>query len=251
MVENDPRVKVKLFQVSAGELAGNGSVSAGHAARGAASAGSLSTIMASIAPLVGARRAAVQARSQARMAQVLQATAALVDEIGPEAVSTSSVAERAGVSVGWLYNYFDDREGLLEEILADGLRELDERLDAAGFSLVGPGWRATAAAGIDVVIDFMAGLPGFRSLWYSAEFSGRMTQVNRLHDDALAEYLAASMTHVRPDAPEVPLVVVAKVFVGMIDKGIDLSFRDAPAGDSALLAEMKRASIAYLDTFLV
>jgi AcrR family transcriptional regulator len=241
VVRNDPLDKVNRSHVSLTPPVGNSPVSPG----------SLPDLMAAIAPHVGARRAATQARSQAKMTLVLQATAQLLDEFGPEAVNTSAVAAKAGVSIGWLYNFFDDREALLEEILVAGLQNLDQQLDAAGFSLAGPGWRATAEAGVDAVIDFFGGLPGFRSLWFSAEFSGRMIQANRLHDDALADYLAASVTHVRPDAPDVSLGVVAKIFVGMLDKGVDLSFRDNPKGDPDLLAEVKRASIDYLSTYLI
>ena len=100
------------------------------------------------------------------------------------------------------------------------------------------------------MIDFFDASPGFRSLWFSADFSGRMLQANRLHDDALAEYLAASVTATRPDAPDVPLGVVTQIFVGMLDKGLDLAYRNDPRGDKNLLAEMSRASIEYLDRYL-
>jgi len=106
------------------------------------------------------------------------------------------------------------------------------------------------AAGLDVVIDFFNASPGFRSLWFSADFSGRMLQANRLHDDALAAYLAATVTATRPDAPDVPLGIVTQVFGGMIDKGLDLAYRNDPAGDKHMLAEMSRACIEYLDRFL-
>lgn len=207
--------------------------------------------MSDIAPLVGARRAASQARSQAKMAQVLRATADLLDELGPEAVNTSAVAARAGVSVGWLYNFFDDRQALLEEILVAGLRDLDDRLDEVGFTFGGPDWRRSIDAGLDTLIEFFSDAPGFRSLWFSSEFTGRMIQANRLHDDALSAYLAASASGVRKGAPDVPLLTVAQIFVGMLDKGVDLSFRTAENGDTLLWNEVKRAAISYLETFLV
>jgi AcrR family transcriptional regulator len=206
--------------------------------------------MVPVVSQVGARRSATQSRSQEKMERVLRATAALLDEIGPEAVTTTSVAARGEVSIGWLYNFFDDREGLLEEVMVTGLVDLDSRWDAVGFSLTGADWRGRVAAGLDVVIDFFDASPGFRSLWFSADFSGRMLQANRLHDDALAAHLAASVTATRPDAPDVPLHIVTQVFVGMIDKGLDLAYRNDPAGDKNLLAEMSRASIDYLGCFL-
>jgi AcrR family transcriptional regulator len=210
----------------------------------------LADLMVPVMAQVGARRSAIQSRSQEKMKRVLRATAALLDETGPEAVTTTSVAARAEVSIGWLYNFFDDRESLLEEVMVTGLVDLDSRWDDVGFSLAGTEWRARVAAGLEVVIDFFDASPGFRSLWFSAEFSGRMLQANRLHDDALAAYLAASVTATRPDAPDVPLHVVTQVFGGMIDKGLDLAYRNNPAGDKNMLAEMSRASIDYLDRFL-
>lgn len=210
----------------------------------------LADLMIPVISQVGARRTAVQARSQDKLDRVLLATAAFLDETGPEAVTTTSVAARAEVSIGWLYNFFADREALLEEVMVSGLIRLDTDFDDVGFSLAGPDWRTTAVAGIDTVIEFFDASPGFRSLWFSAEFTGRMLQANRLHDDALAAYLAASATELRPDAPDVPLAVAAQIFVGMLDKGLDLAFRNDPAGDKTLLAEMSRASIDYLGRFL-
>jgi AcrR family transcriptional regulator len=210
----------------------------------------LSQLMSAVMSQVGARRSAAQSRSQDKMGRVLQSTAALLDESGAEAVTTTAVAARADVSVGWLYNFFDDRQGLLEEVMVSGLAELDGRLEEADFSLAGAEWRERVEAGLDIVIDFFDASPGFRSLWFSADFSGRMLQANRLHDDALAEYLAASVTATRPDAPDVPLGVVTQIFVGMLDKGLDLAYRNDPRGDKNLLAEMSRASIEYLDRYL-
>ena len=210
----------------------------------------LSQLMSAVMSQVGARRSAAQSRSQDKMGRVLQATAALLDESGAEAVTTTAVAARAEVSIGWLYNFFDDRQGLLEEVMVSGLAELDGRLEEAGFSLAGAEWRERVEAGLDIVIDFFDASPGFRSLWFSADVSGRMLQANRLHDDALAEYLAASVTATRPDAPDVPLGIVTQIFVGMLDKGLDLAYRNDPRGDKNLLAEMSRASIEYLDRYL-
>lgn len=207
--------------------------------------------MEPIAANVGARRGAAQARSQEKMARVLAATDDLLIGEGPAAVTTTAVATRAGVSVGWLYNYFDNREALLEEILVQGLAEVDLRFEEAGLSLAGPDWRITAAAGIDALIDLvLTGLGGFRVLWFSSELSGRMVQVNRDHDDALAAYLCKGVTALRKDAPDVPLLLVLQMFIGIIDKGFDLAFRKNPNGDKEALAELRRTALAYLEDYL-
>jgi len=213
----------------------------------------LRDLMVPIAQDAGASRKATQARSQEKMNRVVAATNDLLVAAGSSAVTTTAVAARAGISVGWLYNFFTDRESLLEEVLIQGLIDLDERFDEAGFSLAGPDWRTTAAAGIDALIDFLlngTGIAGFRVLWFSSEFSGRMVQVNRAHDDALAAYLCDGVTALRPDAPDIPLYLMAQTFIGVLDKGFDIAFRTDPNGDKAALGELRRAALAYLETFL-
>ncbi len=209
--------------------------------------------MLPIAQNAGASRQATQARSQEKMDRVLAATNDLLVTAGSSAVTTTAVAARAGISVGWLYNFFTDRDALLEEVLIQGLVDLDERFDEAGFSLAGPDWRTTAAAGIDALIAFVLagdGVAGFRVLWFSPEFSGRMVQVNRAHDDALAAYLCNGVTALRSDAPRIPRYLMAQTFIGMLDKGFDIAFRTDPNGDKVALAELRRAALAYLETFL-
>ncbi|WP_421866607.1 TetR/AcrR family transcriptional regulator [Parvibaculum sp.] len=88
-------------------------------------------------PLRGAKRVPVQTRALKTRAALLAAVEEIVAEDGAEAVTTTSVAERTGVSVGSLYRYFADRDALLlaaydatvERIAAasvERLAELDE-----------------------------------------------------------------------------------------------------------------------------
>ncbi|MDI9894531.1 TetR/AcrR family transcriptional regulator [Rhodococcus sp. IEGM 1381] len=200
---------------------------------------------------VGARQGPQQERSRVKMNRLLAATFDILVEGGPSAVTTTAVAARAGVSTGWLYRYFDSREALLEQVLVEGLRDLDRRLDEIDFDLAGSNWRTKAAQGIDAHIAFFGELVWFRQVWFSSEFSGRMIQANRIHDNELAAYLASTITEVRSDAPDVPLSVMTTFFIGMLDKGVDLAYRDDPLrGNTAILSEMKRSSIDYLATFL-
>lgn len=64
-------------------------------------------------PLRGAKRVPVQTRALKTRAALLAAVEEIVAADGPEAVTTTSVAERTGVAVGSLYRYFEDRDALL------------------------------------------------------------------------------------------------------------------------------------------
>ena len=48
---------------------------------------------------------------------MLDTAAQLVDELGPEAVTTASIAAAAGVSIGWLYDFFPNRESVFDAVV--------------------------------------------------------------------------------------------------------------------------------------
>ena len=63
------------------------------------------------------RKSPVQARSTASVDAVLEATLQVLVAIGKERLTTTRVAERAGVSVGTLYQYFPNKSSLLKATL--------------------------------------------------------------------------------------------------------------------------------------
>lgn len=59
-----------------------------------------------------------QKRGRERVGVILDAAAALLDERGLAATTTTEIAQRAGTSVGGLYRYFPDVETLLRALAA-------------------------------------------------------------------------------------------------------------------------------------
>ena len=76
------------------------------------------------------RNEPVQARSAARLTALLDAAAAIVDEIGFERFTTAMVAERAGASIGTVYRYFPDRIAVLQSLAARNLERVLDRVVA-------------------------------------------------------------------------------------------------------------------------
>lgn len=64
------------------------------------------------------RKAPRQSRSQATVNAILDATARILVEQGFAAASTNAVAERAGVSIGSLYQYFPNKDALVAALHA-------------------------------------------------------------------------------------------------------------------------------------
>lgn len=67
------------------------------------------------------RKTPVQARSIASVDAILEATIQVLIKDGKMNLTTTRVAERAGVSVGTLYQYFPNKSALLQALLRDKL----------------------------------------------------------------------------------------------------------------------------------
>ena len=110
------------------------------------------------------RNEPVQARSAARLETLLDAAAAVVDEIGFERLTTAMVAERAGASIGTVYRYFPDRIALLEALSA---RNLDRVLARVGEEVRRPeyaDWFSAMSGAMAILVDAFREEPGFRGL---------------------------------------------------------------------------------------
>lgn len=75
-----------------------------------------------------------QARSQGTVEAILEAVTRIMDAEGLAGLTTNKIAEKAGVSVGSLYQYFKNKESIFEAILLrmteDNLRSLETTLAA-------------------------------------------------------------------------------------------------------------------------
>ncbi len=73
------------------------------------------------------RKSARQTRSAATVEAIVEAAARILEEAGPAGFTTNAIAERAGVSVGSLYQYFPNKNAITRALIR---REL-EMLEAA------------------------------------------------------------------------------------------------------------------------
>jgi AcrR family transcriptional regulator len=80
------------------------------------------------------RRIPRQTRAEETVAAIVEATAQVLEATGLKAFTTNAVAERAGVSIGTLYQYFADKQALLRTLAE---RELQRTLMAVATALRG------------------------------------------------------------------------------------------------------------------
>jgi AcrR family transcriptional regulator len=71
------------------------------------------------------RRAPQQARATLRRAKFLEVAAQLIGQHGYEGVTMTAIAERAGASIGALYDYFPDKQSIALALKAQYTEEMD------------------------------------------------------------------------------------------------------------------------------
>ncbi len=85
------------------------------------------------------RRRPTQERASVTVEAILQAAAELFCGIGYDRASTNRIAERAGVSIGSLYQYFANKEAILAALLDEHQRAVHEVVEEALVLLDDPG----------------------------------------------------------------------------------------------------------------
>ncbi len=79
-------------------------------------------------PRISSRKRPQQARSNALVSTILEAAVRVLAEEGAQRFTTARVAERAGVSVGSLYQYFPNKASILFRLQSDEWKRTTEQL---------------------------------------------------------------------------------------------------------------------------
>ena len=130
-----------------------------------------------------------QERAKHTVDAILRATAHILAEHGYEGASTNRIAEKAGVSIGSLYQYFPDKESLVVAVLMQlhtHDRELiEERLQTLKNATLEEIVRSIVVA---LLAAFSERVKLRRVMFYETPRKRRLEQVN-----ALKEYLVERM----------------------------------------------------------
>ena len=185
---------------------------------------------------VSLRNEPVQARSAARLTALLDAAAAIVDEIGYERLTTAMVAERAGASIGTVYRYFPDRIAVLQALAARNLERVLDKATSAILDQREATWASALGASFAVLVDAFRNEPGFRGLRVGDVLDLRPATHDRTFNSVVADGLLAALVE-RFDFPESPeLHFHFETAVEISDALATRAFARDPKGDEAFLA---------------
>ena len=131
------------------------------------------------------RRTPVQGRSQETVQKVLSATAAMLGAgQSVELLTTASIAQSAGVSVGALYRFFPDKQAIVDAIALGHMAQFQEAIATRIMLALPPDASAFLATVLDGFTAYLAAHPDFRTVAFGAPGGGR--HVSRPTRDAYA-----------------------------------------------------------------
>lgn len=193
------------------------------------------------------RRSPRQERSQRRVDAIFDAAADLLVEVGFEALSTSAIAARAGISVGSLYQFFPNKEAVMHAL---GLRYLDDlRQTSAGVftrDAIYVPLPVMTARTVDWLVEFNQSHPCFNQLFSGVWVSPELQEAETALMTEMVGHIAVILRGQAPNHDPAHLERCAYVVMHII-KGLLPMIQ---TGDSDLnpeaVREFKRALLAYL-----
>jgi AcrR family transcriptional regulator len=195
------------------------------------------------------RRVPRQARSRERLQRMLDAADDLLSADGAEALTTTRVAEAAGVSVGSLYQYLPDKGAIVEALARRYLTEfeglMDRMLEEARANPAA--WDDPVARLVDAFAQRYRERPGYRALWFGRHLTEELRAADRQNKLALAATVRRLMVVLGLARDGDRLELVARAAVLVADSLLQEAFREDPGGDPALIGEAKRILRLYMD----
>ncbi|MCN9243915.1 TetR family transcriptional regulator [Streptomyces sp. RY43-2] len=194
------------------------------------------------------RRPPVQRRSAERLSRILDACADLLDEGGYDTLSTRAVALRAGVPIGSVYRFFDNKRAMVDALAERNLERYTERVTRRLARTDGEGgWRAAMDAVLDEYVDMRRTAPGFGLVDFGNQIPvGARAEPNRRVTDRLTDLLSAYLD----GTPDDDLRRMFLIAVETADTLVHLAFRMDPEGDPKVIEETRTLLHGYLGRVL-
>jgi AcrR family transcriptional regulator len=193
------------------------------------------------------RRAPSQARSRERVEKMLAAARDLIAEKGSDALRMGEVAERAGVSIGSLYQFFPDKAAVI--------RTLAERYNAQGRACIADGLagvtdiaglRTAFAALIDSYYGIFLSEPVMRDIWSGVQADPALRDLDREDSRINGAVLAGVLVRLRPAADRAALEASAFLVMQLGEATMRLAVSVGPEEGRRLVDIYKRMALAEI-----
>jgi AcrR family transcriptional regulator len=193
-----------------------------------------------------ARRIPQQERGERRVAELLDAAAAVIAETGYEAATMCAIAERAHASIGSLYQFFPNKESITQAVRIHYSRTFDE--------LCIPLMRQARTMNLEALVGHLTGLttsfidghPAFLALMGAPASTRAPAAIRRVIRDRFTEMLLLR----KPRMSRAKAAQLAAVTLKIL-KGMNELYAESPPREKRqCIQEFKIVLLAYLNSRL-
>ena len=192
------------------------------------------------------RNEPIQARSSDRIAALLDAAAAVVDEVGIERLTTALVADRAEASIGTVYRYFPDRIAVLTALGARSIERFLRQFEADIAEKNPASWIDAVVVSIGSSVAMHRSEVGFTSIRLGDLVSSPETDVSRIKTHRVAQNLHDVLIEKYGVSNGAAFLTRLEVAVTMIDAPLVRAFMLGGTGDDTIIDECERVVRDYL-----
>ncbi|SET95196.1 TetR/AcrR family transcriptional regulator [Paracoccus homiensis] len=181
---------------------------------------------------------------------LVEATATLIQEMGPQAFTLAEAARRAGVSSAAPYRHFRGRDDLIEEVARQGFLDFADRLESA-FDQGRPRNLTAFLRMGQAYLDFAAERPGYYMAMFESGISiAGNPDLAKASDQAQSVLVRAAeaLSQPLPAAKRPPARMVANHVWALSHGVVELFSRGKPGGRSSVEPSemLESGAIIYL-----
>jgi AcrR family transcriptional regulator len=153
--------------------------------------GSVTAQPTPVRPRAVMRREPVQRRSAARVVAILDACARLLDDYDYDELTTSKIAEKAGVPIGSLYQYFPDKRAVVQALTLRNLEAFSSEVEQifAGEG-VPTDWRQAVDRVVAGYLRMLDEVPGFGRIRFGDVVDTHLLDPDEDNNAVIADKLA-------------------------------------------------------------
>ncbi|WP_417449129.1 TetR/AcrR family transcriptional regulator [Kordiimonas sp.] len=189
-----------------------------------------------------------QARAKAKRDAILRGAVKLLLEEGPAAVTTTSISQAAGVPVGSVYQYFEDKDDILFNLYHTAYNEVESKvLDALAATPEGQSFAHTLGHLNRTFWLAAREHPTFRALTRWANSQRSLWEVTPGLDSSLAALVVKTLKISAISLPDARREVMLRTMVTTISILVDQAIEeDNEAEADALISEIARLLGTYV-----
>ncbi len=197
-----------------------------------------------------ARNRPQQPRSRATVSVILDAAIRVLDQGGWDALTTSRVAEVAGVSVGTLYQYFAHREAIVEALQNRELERASQMLEGLLKSAEPRSDRELARSVVEALFGLYKAAPALHRVLAVDGLRFSPPETVLAFDARSVGLLKAFLSMPGPRLRPMNLEAAAFVIYQSVRASMLAYFLESPAGvdDRAIVEELTELVVRFLTT---